>query len=76
MLRIFSINELRGNADAREPLAQDRAEWNNFTMIFVEFVEAHVLRADTRATLARDAVAIREANITLQETVGQGAASL
>ena len=76
MLRQFSIEELRGNADSWETLAQDRAEWNSFTTIFVEFVDAYILRADTRAALARDAVAIREANITLQETVGQGAASL
>ena len=62
LLRSFSVNELRGNAEAWETLAQNRAEWNNFTHIVIEFVETNVLRADTRATLARDAISIREAN--------------
>ncbi len=39
-----------------------KIEWDTFTTLFVEFVETHVLRADTRATLARDAVAIRQGN--------------
>ncbi len=76
MLIYFSTLELRGSADAWETLAQDRAEWNNFIMIFVEFVETHVLRADTRATLARDAASIREASSTVQEIGGQRAALL
>ena len=70
MLIYLSIKELRGNADAWEALAQDRAEWNHFTTIFIEFVETHVLRADTRATLARDAVSVREANQAAQEGRG------
>ena len=60
MLRNFSTKELRGNAEAWETLAQDKAGWNEFSKLFAEFVETHVPRADTRATLARDAVSIRE----------------
>ena len=45
-------------------------------MIFADFLDTYVLRADVRATLARDALAIREANITTQETGGQWPASL
>ncbi len=61
------MNELRGNAEAWETLAQDIAGWNEFSTIFTEFVETHVLRADTRATLARDAVSVRETNQAAQE---------
>ena len=43
-------------------LAQHRAEWNTFTDIFIRFVETQVLRADTRATLARGDIATREAD--------------
>ena len=64
MLRSFSIEELRGNAESWETLAQDKAGWNEFSKLFTEFVETHILRADTGATLARDAVAIRESQET------------
>ncbi len=60
LLRQFSITKLRGNAESWEHLAQKKAEWNSFTTMFVDFMETHVLGADTRATLARDAVAIRQ----------------
>ena len=68
LLRNFSAQELRGSAEAWETLAQDRAQWNMFADIFIEFVEAHILRADTRATLARDAVSIRETDQTRMNT--------
>ena len=61
MLRNFSTKELVGNSDEWIALAQDRSRWDTLRIIFTEFVEGQVLRADTRATLARDAVAIREA---------------
>ncbi len=67
MLRHFSTKELRGNAETWETLAQDRAGWNDFSIIFTEFVETHVHGASTRATLARDAVSVREANHAAQE---------
>ena len=60
MLRNFSIEELRGNAESWVVLAQYKAGWNEFSKVFTEFVETHILRADTRATLARDAIAIKE----------------
>ena len=60
MLRNFSIEELRGNAESWVVLAHDKAGWNEFSKVFTEFVETHILRADTRATLARDAIAIKE----------------
>jgi hypothetical protein len=59
---MFSTHELRGPPEQWETLAQDRAEWNTFADIFISFVETQVLRADTRATLARDAVASRDIN--------------
>jgi hypothetical protein len=60
MLRNFSTLELRGRADTWVEIAQNRNEWNNLTNVFTDFVEVHCLRADTRATLARDAIAARE----------------
>ena len=36
-------------------LAQDRTAWNEFGNYFTQYVEAQVLREDTRATFARDA---------------------
>ena len=63
LLRNFSVQELRGPPEQWETLAQNRAEWNTFTDIFIRFAETHVLRADTRATLARDDIATREADI-------------
>ena len=60
VLRQFSIKELRGNAESWEHLAQGKVEWTSFSDLFVEFIETQVLRADTRAALARDAVAIRQ----------------
>ena len=57
---MFSRQELRGLPDQWETLAQNRAEWNTLTDIFISFVETQLLRADTRATLARDVIASRE----------------
>ena len=59
LLRTFSTQELRGPPNQWEILAQDRAEWNTFADIFIQFVETHILRSDTRATLARDSMASR-----------------
>ena len=59
---MFSTQELRGLPEQWETLAQNRAEWNTFADIFISFVETQVLRADTRATLARDDIASREAD--------------
>ena len=64
LLRSFSTKELKGNADSWIELAQDRAAWIEFSRYFTDFVEAKVLREDTRATLARDARAITQAQIT------------
>ncbi len=50
----------QGNADLWEQLAENKVQWLSFCDLFVEFVETQVLRADTRATLARDALAIRQ----------------
>ena len=61
MLRSFSSKELLGNADSWTQLAQEKSAWNEFGKYFTEYVEAHVLREDTRATLARDARAIVQA---------------
>ena len=57
LLRTFSTQELRGPPNQWEILAQNRAEWNAFADIFIQFVETHILRSDTRATLARDNIA-------------------
>ena len=57
LLRTFSTQELRGPPNQWETLAQNRAEWNTFADIFIQLVETHVLRSDTRATLARDTIA-------------------
>ena len=51
----------RRSSDEWITLAQDRSRWDTLRTFFTEFVEGHVLRAGTRARLARDAVAIREA---------------
>ena len=61
LLRISSVQEFRGPPEQWETLAQNRVEWNTFADIFIRLVETHVLRADTRATLARDDIATREA---------------
>ena len=55
LLRSFSIKVLLGNADSWIQLAQDKTAWNEFGNYFTQYVEAQVLREDTRATLARDA---------------------
>ena len=62
LLRSFSVQELRGPPEQWESLAQNRADWNTFTDIFIRFVETQILRADTRATLARDDIASRGAD--------------
>ena len=59
LLRTFSTQELRGPPNQWEILAQNRADWNTFADIFIQFVETHILRSDTRATLARDMIASR-----------------
>ena len=61
MLRRFSTRELLGNAGSWTQLAQDKSAWNEFGNYFTQYVEAQVLREDTRATLARDARAIVQA---------------
>ena len=61
MLRSFSIKELCGNAEYWIDLAQDRSAWNEFGTYFTQYVETHVLREDTWATLARDVVALEQA---------------
>ena len=61
MLRSFSIKEMLGNADYWTQLAQDKSSWKEFGKYFTEYVEAHVLREDTRASLARDARALVQA---------------
>ena len=66
MLRSFSIKEMQGNADSWTQLAQDKSAWNEFGKYFIEYVETLVLREDTRATLARDARAIVQA-----QTIGR-----
>ena len=60
LLRMFSTQELKVLPEQWETLAQNRAEWNTFADMFISFVETQVLRADTRATLARDVIASRE----------------
>ena len=60
MLWNFSIKELRGNAESWVVLAPDKAGWREFSKVFTKFAETHILRSDTRATLARDAIAIKE----------------
>ena len=62
MLRQFSIKEVVGEANSWEQLAESKTQWLSFCHLFVEFVETEVLRADTRATLARDAISIRQDN--------------
>ena len=42
-------------------MAQDKSAWSEFGKYFTEYVEAHVLREDTRASLARDARALVQA---------------
>ena len=59
LLRKFSTQELRGDSDTWIEIAQNRNEWSNMTSIFTEFVEVQFLRADTRATLARDSIVAR-----------------
>ena len=61
LLRSYSIKELKGNADSWIALAQNKADWIEFSKYFTDFVETKVLREDTRATLARDARAITQA---------------
>ena len=60
LLRQFSTREMTGAPDYWVQLAEDKTRWQSFSKIFVDFVETKVLRADTRATLARDAVSIRQ----------------
>ncbi len=62
LLRQFSTKELVGEPNSWEQLAESKTLWLSFCHLFVEFVETKVLRADTRATLARDAISIRQDN--------------
>ena len=62
MLRQFSTEELVGEPNSWEQLAESKTQWLSFSHVFVEFVETKVLRADTRASLARDAISIRQDN--------------
>ena len=64
LIRSFSTKELHGNADSWIDLARDKAAWIEFCKYFTDFVEANVLREDTRATLARDARAVTQAQAT------------
>ena len=66
LLRSYSIKELKGTADSWIALAQDKADWIEFSKYFTQFVETKVLREDTRATLARDARPI--AQVQTQES--------
>ena len=67
-VRQFSTKELVGNANSWEQLTESKVQWISFCNLFVEFVETQVLRADTIATLARDAVAIRQDSTTNPST--------
>ena len=58
LLRSFSVKELKGTAESWITLAQDKADWIEFSNYFTQYVETTVLRQDTRATLARDARAV------------------
>jgi hypothetical protein len=60
LLRQFSAKEMTGGPDFWVQLAENKTRWLSFTHFFVEFVETKVLRADTRSTLARDAMSIRQ----------------
>jgi hypothetical protein len=60
--RIGHNCELMGTAGSWEQRAESKVQWLSFCDLFVDFVETQVLRADTRATLARDAVSIRQEN--------------
>ena len=60
LLSLFSTRELQGRPDSWVELAQDKAGWQEFSKVFVKFVETHILRADTRTTLARDSIAVRD----------------
>ena len=62
LLRQFSVKELRGDPESWEHLAQNKVECYTSSELFVEVVETQVLGAETRATLARDAVATRHEN--------------
>ena len=71
MLRSFSIKELCGNAGYWIDLAQDKSAWSEFGRYFTQYVETHVLREDTRASLARDAIALVQAQNPATTTRGQ-----
>jgi hypothetical protein len=60
LLRSFSIKELNGTAESWITLAQNKADWIEFSKYFTQYVETTVLRQDTRATLARDARAVTQ----------------
>ena len=57
---MFSTKELQGRPDSWVDLAQDKAGWQEFSKVFVDFVETHTLRAETMTTLAKDAIAFRD----------------
>jgi hypothetical protein len=60
LLRQFSVKELAGEPNSWIQLAQSKTRWLSFSHFFVGFVETKVLRADTRATLARDSISTRQ----------------
>ncbi len=66
LIRQFSTKELAGEPNSWEQLAECKTRWLSFSDIFVEYVETKVLRADTRATLARDIISIRQENTEQQ----------
>ena len=56
MLQSFSTGELLGSSEHWIIMARDKAAWNEFSTYFVQYVETHILRKDTRTSLARDAI--------------------
>ena len=56
MLQSFSTGELLGSSEHWIIMARDKAAWNEFSTYFVQYVETHILREDTRTSLARDAI--------------------
>ena len=49
-----------GESDQWITMASNKATWSEFSKYFVQYVETHVLREDTRTSLARDAVSARQ----------------
>jgi hypothetical protein len=54
ILQRFSAQELHGTPQQWQTLATNRAQWTSFADLLFNFVEVNLLRADTRATSARD----------------------